>query len=204
MSAPLSPLESHWLQILRDMPVLEPEPDIREWVEAQRIPVLATHNRQAAAAGKVWEFTDFPVMADWVFDFIRQPTSQVLFKDGTVREVRNRTSAVLKDAQSGLTSVMIHALAWWIQWRGGNVIMITATRDLARDGGKDKLDLLDQYAELRKSKQDTSTAMALRYPRTICWLGGGQSAGAVISNPSSLNICDEAAKHILVNQMICL
>lgn len=181
---------------------LRPAPDIRGWVESRRIPVLATHNRQAAASGRVWEFSDFPVMADWVFDFIQHPTSRVLFKNGEVREVRNRTAAVLKDAQSGLTSVMIHALAWHIEWRGGNVIMITATRDLARDGGKDKLDLLDQYPELKKSKADNSTAMALRYPRSIVWLGGGQSAGAVISNPSSLNICDEASKHTLVNEMI--
>lgn len=177
-------------------------PDIRTWVESNKIPVLATHNRQAAAAGKVWEFSDFPVMADWIFDFIQHPTSTVLFRDGTVRQVRNRTSAVLKDAQSGLTSVMIHALAWHIEWRGGNVIMITATRDLARDGGKDKLDLLDQYPELKKSKQENSTALALRYPRSIVWLGGGQSSSSVISNPSSLNICDEAAKHTLVNEMI--
>lgn len=189
--------------LLREaLAVVRPVPGIREWVEGKKIPVLATHNRQAAAGGKVWEFSDFPVMADWVFDFIQHSTSRVLFKDGSTREVRNRTSAVLKDAQSGLTSVMIHALAWHIEWRGGNVIMITATRDLARDGGKDKLDLLDQYAELKRSKMDTSTAMALRYPRSIVWLGGGQSSGSVISNPSSLNICDEAAKHTLVNEMI--
>lgn len=196
--------EGRWLEIIRRVAdhALEPAPDIRQWVEAQRIPVKSTHNRQAAAAGRTWGFEDFPVMADWTFDFIKNPTSEVLFRDGTVRTVTNRTAAVLKDAQSGMTSVMIHALGWWIQWRGGNVIMITATRDLARDSGKDKIDLLDEYPALAASKQESSTAMALRYPRSIVWLGGGQSAGAVISNPSSLNICDEAVKHSLVNGMI--
>ena len=204
MRAGNPPLVTHWLHLLREMPVLEPEPGIRLWVESKRIPVKATHNRQAAATGKTWNFEDFPVMADWVFDFIQNPTSTVLFRDGTTREIRNRTAAVLKDAQSGLTSVMIHALAWWIHWRGGNVIMITATRDLARDSGKDKIDLLDDYDGLRESKLESSTAMALRYPKSIVWLGGGQSAGSVISNPSSLNICDEAVKHSLVNGMISM
>lgn len=177
-------------------------PDIRTWIESKKIPVKATHNRQAAAAGKTWAFDDFPVMATWVFDFIQHPTSKVLFRDGTVREIRNRTAAVMKDAQSGLTSIMIHGLAWWIQWIGGNVIMMTATRDLARESGKDKIDLLDDYDELAAAKLESSTSMALRYPKSIVWLGGGQSSGSVISNPSSLNICDEVAKHTLVNGMI--
>lgn len=192
-----------WLfGVLRDVYQPRKSPKIRDWVEGAKIPVTSTHNRQAAAAGKTWHFGDFGVMADWVFDFIQFPTSQVLFRDGTVRELRNRTSAVIKDAQSGLTSVMLHALAWHIHWRGGNVIMITATRDLAREGGKDKLDLLDDYPELKADKLSTSTAMVLRYPGSIVWLGGGQSAGSVISNPSSLNICDEVAKHELVKGMI--
>lgn len=188
--------------ILADIYTPRAAPEIRGWIESLRIPVKATHNAMAARAGKTWEFHDFPVMADWVFDFLKNPSSQVLFKDGTVRTVRNRKAAVLKDAQSGLTSVMIHGLAWWIQWNGGNVIMVTATRDLARDGGKDKLDLLDDYPALTDAKLPNSTSMALRYPRSIVWLGGGQSSGSVISNPASLVICDEAVKHTLVNEMI--
>ncbi len=177
-------------------------PDPRAWIESKKIPIRSTHNRQAAAAGKTWSFEDFPVMADWVFDFVHHPATKVLFPDGTVREVRNRTATVMKDAQSGLTSVVIHALGWWIQWIGGNVIMVTATRDLARESGKDKIDLLDDYDELAAAKLETSTSMALRYPRSIVWLGGGQSAGSVISNPASLVICDEVAKHSLVSGMI--
>lgn len=204
MSARCTPAEGRWLTILRRVGehALEPAPDIRSWVEGKNMRIKATHNRQAAAAGKVWEFSDFAVLADWTFDFIQRPFTKVLFCDGTVREVRNRTSAILKDAQSGETTIVIHALGWWIHWRGGNIIMITATRDLAREGGKDKLDLLDDYPELVAAKQESSTAMAHRYSRSNLWLGGGQSATAVISNPSSFNICDEAAKHSLVNEMI--
>lgn len=197
-----NPTTFRWLQILREFRALEPEPVIREWVEAQRIPIKATHNRQAHAAGKVWNFTDFPVMADWTFDFILNATTELLFRDGSTRTVKNRTAALMKDAQSGQTTVVLHALAWWLQWRGGNVIMITATRDLARDSGKDKIDLLDDYPKLRDTKLKSSTSMAMRYPRSIVWLGGGQSSGSVISNPASLVICDEVAKHTLVNGMI--
>ncbi len=204
MSCRLTHTEGRWLQILRQLPVLEPEPDIRQWVEAQRIPIKATHNRQAAADGRCWAFADFPIHADWIFDFIKSPTSRVQFRDGSIREVRNRVATVLKDAQSGVTSVALHALAWWIIWRGGNVIMITASRDMARDSGKDKFDLLDQYPLLRDSKSDTSTALAVRYPKSIVWLGGGQSAGSVISNPCSLAIADECAKHGKVDEMIPL
>ena len=60
-----------WIDIIRGMPLFQPEPKIRDWVESHKLPVPANHNRMAAAAGQTWEFSKFAVLADWVFEFPR-------------------------------------------------------------------------------------------------------------------------------------
>ena len=88
-------LIGQWIELIRQHPVLEPEPGIRDWVEGHKLAIPAQHNRMAAAAGKTWEFSQFPVLADWVFDFLREPHTDILFTDGSIRRVRNRTASIL-------------------------------------------------------------------------------------------------------------
>ena len=196
-------LVGSWIELIRSHPVLEPEPGIRDWVEGHRLPIPAQHNRMAAAAGKVWEFGQFSVLADWIFDFLRQPTTDVLFADGSTRQVRNRTAAIIKDSQSGCSSIALHGLAWWARFRGGNMIFVTDCRQQARDFARDRLSpVLDAYASLRAEKNEkASTAMAIRYSRGTMYLGGGQSASEFVSKPASLTIADECAKHDLIDDM---
>ena len=196
-------LVGSWIELIRSHPVLEPEPRIRDWVEGHRLPIPAQHNRMAAAAGKVWEFSQFSVLADWIFDFLREPTTEVLFADGSKRPIRNRTACVIKDSQSGCSSIGLHGLAWWARYRGGNMIFVTDCRQQARDFARDRLSpVLDAYPELRAERNEkTSTAMALRYSRGTLYLGGGQSASEFISKPASISIADEVAKHDLIDGM---
>jgi hypothetical protein len=201
----------HWHQPTADMvlasvlfavqPVVEA--DIREWVESHRIPVPAQHNRQAAAEGRHFEFSNFPVLADWTFDFIRNPETDLLFADGTTRTVKNRVGIVLKDSQSGESTNALHAIAWWLHFRGGNVILVTDNRQQARDFARDRLhNVLDHYQELHREKDDaSSTALAVRYDRGTLYLGGGQSSSEFVSKPASLAIADEVAKHDFINEM---
>ncbi len=201
-------VEGRWLQILRRIGehALEPEPDIRPWIEAKRIPIPPQHNRQAAAEGKTWEWSDMPIVADWIFDFLKNPTTPLLFSDGTVRPVTNRTASLMKDSQSGVTSIYLHGVAWWLAFRGGNVILITDNRQQARDFARDRvLSVLDAYPELARGKDDEgSTALAIRYSRGTLYLGGGQSSSEVVSKPASLTGADEVAKHALINGMASL
>ena len=197
-------LVGQWIEIIRDLPLFQPEPPIREWVESHNIPVPAAHNRMAAAAGKKWDFSQFCVLADWAFEFIKEAESDVLFADGSVRRVRHRKATVLKDSQSGLSTVAMHAIAWWIHHRGGNTILVTDCRQQARDFARDRLEpLIDAYPELANSKDHKrTTALALRYNRGgTLYLGGGQSASEFISKPASLAIADEVAKHDLIDDM---
>lgn len=193
-----------WIDIIRGMPLFEPEPGIREWVEGHKLPVPANHNRMAAAAGQTWEFSKFAVLADWVFEFLKESEADVLFSDGSTRRVKNRVATVLKDSQSGLSTIAMHALAWWINFRGGNAILVTDCRQQARDFARDRLEpILDAYPELAATKDEKrTTALALRYNRGgTLYLGGGQSASEFISKPASLTIADEVAKHDLINEM---
>ena len=139
-----------------------------------------------------------------MFEFLKEPESDVLFTDGSTRRVRNRVATVLKDSQSGLSTLAMHALAWWIHHRGGNAILVTDCRQQARDFARDRLEpILDAYPELAATKDEKrTTALALRYNRGgTLYLGGGQSASEFISKPASLTIADEVAKHDLINEM---
>lgn len=203
MSVGLTALERCWLQVVQEMKVLQPVPDIRPWVEGQRIPIPAQHNRKAASEGRCWEFGQFPILADWVFDFVKNPATELLFSDGVRRTVTNRTSAILKDSQSGCTSIALHCLAWWFSFLGGNVILITDCRQQARDFAKDRLlNVLDAYPSLRGGKDENdSTSLAIRYTKGTLYMGGGQGASEVVSKPASFTLADEVAKHALINGM---
>jgi len=196
-------LIGHWIELIRQHPVLEPEPRIRDWVEGHKLPIPAQHNRMAAAAGKTWEFSQFPVLADWVFDFLREPHTDILFADGSTRRVRNRTASILKDSQSGCSSIALHGIAWWAKHRGGNMIFVTDCRQQARDFARDRLSpVLDAYPSLRAEKNEKgTTAMAIRYSRGTLYLGGGQSSSEFVSKPASLTVADEVAKHDLIDDM---
>jgi len=189
--------------VLAEIYCPRPEPDIREWVESHRIPVPAQHNRQAAAEGRHFEFSNFPVMADWTFDFIKEPETELLFSDGSQRKVKNRIGTILKDSQSGESTNALHVIAWWLNFRGGNVILVTDNRQQARDFARDRLhNVLDQYPELHGGKdEEGSTALAVRYGRGTLYLGGGQSSSEFVSKPASLAIADEVAKHDFINEM---
>lgn len=179
------------------------ETDIRQWIESHRIAVPAQHNRQAAAEGRHFEFSMFPVLPDWTFDFIQNKTTDLLFADGTVRTVTNRIGTILKDSQSGESTNALHVIAWWLDFRGGNVILVTDNRQQARDFARDRLhNVLGQYPELQGGKdEDGSTALAVRYTRGTLYLGGGQSSSEFVSKPASLAIADEVAKHDFINEM---
>ena len=196
-------LIGQWIQLIRENPVLEPEPGIREWVEGHRLPISAQHNRMAAAAGQTWEFSKFPVLADWVFDFLKETHTNVLFLDGTTRCIRNRTASILKASQDGCSSIALHGLAWWARFRNGNMIFVTDCRQQARDLARDRaLPILDAYPSLRaKRNEKASTAMAIRYSGGTLYLGGGQSSSEFVSKPASLTIADEVAKHDLIEDM---
>lgn len=196
-----------WINILRDIAgnVFAPEPGIREWVESHKIRVPAQHNRQAHAAGRHFEFTDFPVLPDWTFSFLEDAETDLLFADGTTRRVANRAAVIIKDSQSGESTNALHAVAWWMAHRGGNCIFITDNRQQARDFVRDRVEpILDAYPALLGSKIEDTTALALRYDLGTLYFGGGQSSSEVVSKPASLVVADEVAKHGYINGMSSL
>lgn len=178
-------------------------PDIRQWVHECDIKIPSQHNRTFARLGESFNFDRFPCISSWIFDFVKNPRSKVLFADGTERELENRTSAIMKDSQSTASTCALMCLAWLLTFQPGNVIMIIDNRQQARDFAKDRLDnVLDQFAELKGEElPQKSTALAKRYAGGTLYLGGGQSSSELVSKPAAMCIADEVAKHDLVNEM---
>lgn len=193
-------LIGRWLGILRGVcaRAFAPSPPIRQWVESQKIPVHHKHNRMAAEAGETWNFTKFHVVADWTFDFVENAHTDVLFTDGKVRRVANRKATVIKDSQSGLTTIILHALAWWAVFMGGNIIYITDVRQQARDFVSGRVATLwKQFKELM-AKWTSDNSQKISFDTGDVFFGGGQSATDVISKPGSMAVGDEVARHELI------
>lgn len=163
------------------------KPPILDWARSLNVIVPTSANRMYG--GKPYDFGAFPVMASLMFGF---------FEDASAREMH-----LMKDTQGSASTHSYWACAWTLAFDPGNVIYITKGRDTASNTWKDRMEHIFEGApQLRRQKNDgipNSTAMARRFNGGSLFLGGCDSATALIGQPASIIMLDEIKEHPFID-----